>query len=734
MTRAGVLAIVLAAAVLVGCAAEPAAPKRVTLVLSGSDVGAEGAVLERQVSRFRELNPEIDVLIRATPDAADQRHQLYVQWLNARAPAPDVLQLDVIWTPEFAAAGWIRPLAESEADLSDFFPATLEANRYRGKLYALPWFVDVGMLYYRKDLVPVAPRSFDELTRDALGALGKGGTRYGFVWQGARYEGLVTVFFEYLGGFGGRSLDDRGVVTVDSPAGVRALEFMRESIDRGVVPETALAWQEEQTRFAFQNGQAVFMRNWPYAAPLLADPEKSRVAGRFAVAPMPSASGGEPTAALGGAELAVNAHSRHPVDAEKLCAFLTAPKQMRERAELAGQLPARRSLFADDTLARALGAPPADLLRIVEHARPRPVTPLYSEISRALQIELHRALSHQEEPSAALAAAAREMNGALAGAERRPRGRLGPLVALLLVVGGLGIYWLRRARPPAALSDNRDARLGWTLVAPALALMAVVALFPLAWTAWEALFHDDLRMPWLGRHFVALDNFVEVAQSDHFWGALARTLAFVAISVSLELALGLALALALDRPFRGRGALRTVMLLPWAIPTVVVALVWRFLFDGQSAIAPFAWLAHPVAAWVPLILADVWKTTPFVALLLLAGLSTIDPRLDEAARIDGAGAWRRLVHVTLPLLRPAILVALSFRSLDAFRVFDLVYALTGGGPGTATEPIALYTFSTLLDDLRFGRGAALSVIVFAVAFGLALAYVRLLVRDHGEQQ
>ena len=171
------------------------------------------------------------------------------------------------------------------------------------------------------------------------------------------------------------------------------------------------------------------------------------------------------------------------------------------------------------------------------------------------------------------------------------------------------------------------------------------------------------------------------------------------------------------------------MLVPWAIPTVVTALLWRFIFDGTGGIAnvalvetglldrPPVWFVHSALAWVPVILADVWKTTPFVALLLLAGLQNIDPALHEAARIDGAGAWQRFRHVTLPLLRPALLVALIFRTLDAFRVFDLIYVMTGGGPGTSTEPMALYTFSSLLQNLRFGYGSALSVLVFLVTFG-----------------
>jgi ABC-type sugar transport system permease subunit len=149
----------------------------------------------------------------------------------------------------------------------------------------------------------------------------------------------------------------------------------------------------------------------------------------------------------------------------------------------------------------------------------------------------------------------------------------------------------------------------------------------------------------------------------------------------------------------------------------------------RAGLTPPTWFADPVAAWIPLVLADAWKTTPFVALLLLAALQNIDPALYEAAAMDGARPFRQFVHVTLPLLRPALLVTVLFRGLDAFRVFDVVYVMTGGGPGTATEPVAVYTFNATLQNLRFGFGAALSVIVFALAFGGALAAIRLFGTD-----
>jgi ABC-type sugar transport system permease subunit len=288
--------------------------------------------------------------------------------------------------------------------------------------------------------------------------------------------------------------------------------------------------------------------------------------------------------------------------------------------------------------------------------------------------------------------------------------------------------------------EQQEARLAWWLVLPAVGTITLIALFPLGWTIWESVHLHDLRMPWLGRPFVGVEQYVEALHDPRFWGALGHTVFFAVVSVGLELVLGLGPALALNQAYRGRGLVRAAVLVPWAIPTVVAGLLWRFMFEGQGVVnavlghmgvlrEPLVWFIHAGTAWVPVILADVWKTTPFVALLLLAGLQNIDASLYEAARIDGASAWRQFRYVTLPLLKPAILVALIFRTLDAFRVFDLIYALTGGGPGTSTEPIALYTFNALLQNLRFGYGSALSVIVFAITFGLALVYIRLLGAD-----
>lgn len=278
--------------------------------------------------------------------------------------------------------------------------------------------------------------------------------------------------------------------------------------------------------------------------------------------------------------------------------------------------------------------------------------------------------------------------------------------------------------------ERSEERLAAALVAPAALVVLCLGILPVAHTAWNAVHRQDLRLPWLGTPFVGTANFVEALHDARFAESLLHTIGFAAVSVPLELALGLALALAMHHLRRGRGAVRTAALLPWAIPTVVAALVWRFMFEGS----PIDWFAASVTAWVPIVAADVWKTTPFVAILLLAGLQAIDRDVFEAARVDGAGAVRQFFTVTLPLLRPALIVAATFRTLDAVRLFDLPYVLTGGGPGTATEPLSLYAFIVLMQRLRVGYGSALSLAVFLVGLAVALVSVRALMKRPWEQQ
>jgi len=277
---------------------------------------------------------------------------------------------------------------------------------------------------------------------------------------------------------------------------------------------------------------------------------------------------------------------------------------------------------------------------------------------------------------------------------------------------------------------ERLARYG--LLGPAVAFAAGIALLPVLFTVWLS-FRRQMPIFDISR-FVGLENYRFLAEDTRFWNALANTAYFVAISVPLELALGLGFALLLHRTFPFRGAARALVLVPWAVPTVVAARFWEWIYNGDFGVLNYLlgvrinWLGDPFWALHAAILADVWKTTPFVVLLLLAGLQVIPEELYRAARIDGANAWQTFRHITLPLLKPVILLVLLFRTMDAARIFDLIFVLTGGGPANQSETLVVYTYKLLYRTLQFGYGSALAVATFLFVFALSLVYLRMLGR------
>lgn len=242
-------------------------------------------------------------------------------------------------------------------------------------------------------------------------------------------------------------------------------------------------------------------------------------------------------------------------------------------------------------------------------------------------------------------------------------------------------------------------------------------------------------------NFVGLKNYTNYLGDGRTWTAMLNTLLFTVVTVGVELAVGLAVALLINRVFIGRGLVRAAVLVPWAIPTAVAAMMWTFLFDGQSGIMahymaqfgliddPGALLSTGAGGMFSIMFADIWKTTPYMALLLLAGLQTIPRSLYEAAEVDGANKFQQFISITLPMIRSAILVAVLFRALDAFRVFDLIYVLTGGGPANSTESISVYAYKLLFEQQNFGAGSALSVIVFLSVALLSTIFIKLIGSD-----
>jgi len=281
----------------------------------------------------------------------------------------------------------------------------------------------------------------------------------------------------------------------------------------------------------------------------------------------------------------------------------------------------------------------------------------------------------------------------------------------------------------AASGERRSQRrLAYVLITPAVLLMLAVTAYPIGYAVWLSLQKVSLATPG-DATFVGLANYVTVLTDRYWWTAFVVTLAITVISVSIELVLGMALALVMHRTIFGKGVVRTAVLIPYGIVTVAASYSWYYAWTpGTGYLANLlpegsAPLTHQIPSLAIIILAEVWKTTPFMALLLLAGLALVPEELLRAAQVDGAGSWKRLVKVTLPLIKPAILVALLFRTLDAFRIFDNIYILTGGANNTGS--VSILGYDNLFKAFNLGLGSAISVLIFLCVAVIAFIFIKL---------
>lgn len=283
------------------------------------------------------------------------------------------------------------------------------------------------------------------------------------------------------------------------------------------------------------------------------------------------------------------------------------------------------------------------------------------------------------------------------------------------------------------MAFNRQEKVtGWVMLLPALLVLGLVFIYPIARAFWLSWFTENLGTQ-LQPVFAGLSNYQRMLGDGRFWQSLSNTGIFTVISVFLELLLGLGVALVLNKSFWGRGVVRTVAIIPWALPTAVMGLAWAWIFNDQYGVVNdlllrlglidtgINWLGTPSLAMIALIVADVWKTTPFISIILLAGLQSISEDLYEAHRLDGASPWQSFTQITLPLLMPQILIALLFRFAQSFGIFDLIQVMTGGGPAGSTETVSIYIYSTVMRYLDFGYGAALVVVTFLLlVFAVAI--------------
>jgi trehalose/maltose transport system permease protein len=280
----------------------------------------------------------------------------------------------------------------------------------------------------------------------------------------------------------------------------------------------------------------------------------------------------------------------------------------------------------------------------------------------------------------------------------------------------------------AAERSRREGRVGWILTAPAFAVMLVVTAYPMLHALWLSLFRYRLTDPG-ARELVGLRNYAVVLSDPLWWHDVGTTVLITAVTVPVELVLGMAFALVMHATVLGRRAIRTSLLVPYGILTVVSAYAWRYAFsidtgfvNGWLGLGDLPWFGHRATSLAVICLSEIWKTTPFVALLLLAGLAQVPDELLEAARMDGAGAWDRLWRVTLPIMKPAILVAVLFRTLDAYRVFDSIFVMTGGAQGT--ESVSFLAYRQMIGRTALGLGSAVSILLFLSIVLLALVLIR----------
>lgn len=280
-------------------------------------------------------------------------------------------------------------------------------------------------------------------------------------------------------------------------------------------------------------------------------------------------------------------------------------------------------------------------------------------------------------------------------------------------------------------------RLALFFLVPSFAFVGIFTLFPIFESFRLSFYRMILTLPWLGQKMVGWENYTDLWTDPVAMQSLQTTVIFVAVTIPLELLFGLGIALVMNEAFRGRGLLRAVVLIPWAIPTVVSSQMWRFIFNDRYGLFNFvlfgdettrylAPMADPNLALAAIIVAEVWKTTPFAALIILAGLQTIPDELYEAADVDGATVWQKFRYLTLPLIRPALLLALLFRTIDALRVFDLVFVMTQGGPADATNVLQFYGYKKSFAEGMVGYGSAIAVCVFLLSMIAALVYLRVL--------
>ncbi|WP_409298877.1 ABC transporter substrate-binding protein [Peribacillus sp. SCS-26] len=391
--------------------------EKVTIIYArGKDV-TKGT--EKMVEAFEKKHKNIDVKFREMPADTGQQHDAYVTAFNAKSSEIDVIDMDVIWPAEFAQADYVLPLdrfiEQDGVDLKEYNQGALKAAQFNGKQWALPKFVDAGLLFYRKDLVKDSevPKTWDDLLTQAKAKKGQGGTKFGYVMQAKQYEGLVCNAVEFVAAYGGKFINEKNEVAVNSPETIKGLKKLVEIAKSDVVPGNVTTFTEIETDQAFIEGQTAFLRNWPYEYASANDKEKSKIAGNVGVAPLPAGDKGS-AAALGGWMAGINKNSKHPKEAWEFLKFMAGAEGQKIDAIYGGHAPTITKLYDDQEILKA-NPTFADkgFQDGLAAAVSRPVAPNYPEISEIIQIHVSKAIAGQETVEEAVKNMEKEMKDKL---------------------------------------------------------------------------------------------------------------------------------------------------------------------------------------------------------------------------------------------------------------------------------------------------------------------------------
>ncbi|MCM3717470.1 ABC transporter substrate-binding protein [Fictibacillus phosphorivorans] len=359
------------------------------------------------VEAFEKKYPNIDVEFKEMPADTGKQHDAYVTAFNANSDEIDVIDLDVIWPAEFAQAGFLMPLdrfiEKDGVDLETYNEGAISAAKFKGKQWALPKFIDAGMLFYRTDLVPEGevPKTWDELLAKAKETKGQGGTQFGYLMQAKQYEGLVCNAVEFIASYGGKIIDENGEVKVDSPEAVKGISKLVEIVNSDVVPQNITTFAEPESHTAFINGQAGLIRNWPYQYALANDEKQSKIAGKVAAAPLPAGDAGS-AATLGGWMAGINKNTKHPEESWKFLSFMAGKEGQKIDAIKGGHAPTILSLYDDEEVLKANPYYKDEgFVKALEAAVSRPVAPNYPEISDIIQVQISQAIAKKITPEEA---------------------------------------------------------------------------------------------------------------------------------------------------------------------------------------------------------------------------------------------------------------------------------------------------------------------------------------------